>query len=643
MIKSQQIYPVPKPSDSVSLIKGAPVSVKATSLWSWLSHYFYETPNNTALVVTQQNCNHLSELKANPSEPSRTSHLEWTYGDLENASLRLSAALHQEKIRADDVFATFVRNGVEFAIAELTAVRLNATLAPLDPKMIERPKELEYHLQLLKPRIVLVEDEKVASRIGPYLSKQTVKLFGHGPSKEGSWASMSSFALEKKLLSIPPSEASLDSTAHIVFTSGTTGTRPKGCLRSQKSVMVTCQNAVSERNVRYGKRYLVPVVNFRATLPTNALVAWYGGSTLVFCSHGFDAGAMIDALINHGVTNLITGAVALYALARHPSCPETFPKSLVHVALVGDIVTEDIRQRGKDLFGDHVSILSSFGQTEVPGAIGYGTYDRLDDGRVPSADSGILAVGRVFPGWVVKVAALHSNRPLKVGMTGELHYSGAYLLPSYLDNGYSNCFYDDQDGHWYKSGDLGAMREDGYIYVLGRIKDIIKHHGISISPSALEAVLNTEREIQVRVIGLPDQEAVETPVAIVKCPPSRRSGLAEMLLQRATRALGEEKTIRAVYFTDDLGIDAFPTNHMGKTVRAELRQAVVQKLLAREDSDEDLKPLQIEVKASKKSTFWAHVRRIREAVSRWICCYASWLDHGWSLAPLELTVNSYSP
>ena len=83
---------------------------------------------------------------------------------------------------------------------------------------------------------------------------------------------------------------------------------------------------------------------------------------------------------------------------------------------------------------------------------------------------------------------------------------------------------------------------------------------------------------QVKVVGLPDRDLGEVPVAIVKCAQSLRLGLADQLQQRVLLAFGAEKAIRAVHYLDQLGYGDFPTNEMGKVLRTELARAVANKV-----------------------------------------------------------------
>ena len=110
---------------------------------------------------------------------------------------------------------------------------------------------------------------------------------------------------------------------------------------------------------------------------------------------------------------------------------------------------------------------------------------------------GMLSVGRALPGGQVKVACIDSNRPVSIGDTGELHYCGDTYINQYLNGQNPESFYNDERGHWFKSGDVGTISEEGYIYVLGRIKNVLKCNGATVSPAALEAVLNTDKDVEV--------------------------------------------------------------------------------------------------------------------------------------------------
>ncbi|KAG9646068.1 hypothetical protein KCV04_g3495, partial [Aureobasidium melanogenum] len=154
----------------------------------------------------------------------------------------------------------------------------------------------------------------------------------------------------------------------------------------------------------------------------------------------------------------------------------------------------------------------------------------------------------------------------------------ACIINAYRDNVASDTFYEDKDGRWFKTGDVGFVDDNGLIYVLGRKKDILKRLGIPIPPILLENVLSQFGGVQASVFGLPNPKLGEEAVAVV----SDMTGTTrERLQDLAVEHLGPDYPISKVFTLQELGMQKFPVNVTGKVMKIELRKAV-EDLLSRE-------------------------------------------------------------
>ena len=237
------------------------------------------------------------------------------------------------------------------------------------------------------------------------------------------------------------------------------------------------------------------------------------------------------------------------------------------------MVTEEMRRLCKSVFGQAAQFFPAHGMTEGGGTIGYNEHDG-DDAVVPATDGGILSVGRVQPGCKIRIVDTDTQMPVKIGEKGDLHLCSHNIITEYMENRAADDFYQLGDNRWFKTGDLAMMDGQGFIYVMGRSKDIIKFHGISLSPSVLEGALNKDKEIQVKVLGLAEAQHGEVPVAVVKCTASKQDGIKERLVRQSVEYLGEDYALHHVYFVEELGLKEFPLNSTGKVERRQLLEAI---------------------------------------------------------------------
>ncbi|MDX1449085.1 MAG: AMP-binding protein, partial [Acidimicrobiia bacterium] len=151
------------------------------------------------------------------------------------------------------------------------------------------------------------------------------------------------------------------------------------------------------------------------------------------------------------------------------------------------------------------------------------------------------------------------------GVDGELWVRGPQVMKGYLNNPEATAITIDEEG-WLHTGDIGHFDEDGFLYIVDRLKELIKYKGFQVPPAELEGILLTHPGItDAAVIGVPDEEAGEIPKAFVVARPD--AGLsAEDVMEFVGEHVAGYKRIRQVEF-----IDAIPKSASGKILRRELR------------------------------------------------------------------------
>lgn len=148
------------------------------------------------------------------------------------------------------------------------------------------------------------------------------------------------------------------------------------------------------------------------------------------------------------------------------------------------------------------------------------------------------------------------------------------MVDHYIGNAQPELFFHDSEGTWIRTGDKAVMDEDDYIFMIGRIKDIIKQSGINVSPGVLEATLNKHEGVNAAVLGVPDSIRGEVPVAVNPgvVTERRRSSIMEIV----TESLGQDYALKEVYGLAELGMKDFPYNPQGKLQKFKLKDAILE-------------------------------------------------------------------
>ena len=175
------------------------------------------------------------------------------------------------------------------------------------------------------------------------------------------------------------------------------------------------------------------------------------------------------------------------------------------------------------------------------------------------------SVGVALPNTEYRVVDLGTNEDALTGELGEVWIRGPQVMKGYLNNPEATADMIDPDG-WLHTGDIGRADVDGYLYVVDRVKELIKYKGLQVAPAELEGVLQSHPAVaDVAVIPVPDLEAGEIPKAFVVTKPGAEPTAEEIMAHVADR-VAPHKKVRIVEF-----IDAIPKVPSGKILRRELR------------------------------------------------------------------------
>jgi acyl-CoA synthetase (AMP-forming)/AMP-acid ligase II len=345
-----------------------------------------------------------------------------------------------------------------------------------------------------------------------------------------------------------------DDASDVVFTSGTTG-EPKGVVMTHGQTLRAYLDWCDWADLRPGDRYLIANPFFHIFgYKAGVLACLMRGATILPLAV-FDAGVALD-LVEREHVSVLPGPPTLYvSLLDHPDRDRHDLSSLrVGVTGAADIPVELIRRVREELPFER--ILTGYGLTEA----GTVTGCRPDDDFEHIATT----VGVPWPGFEVRIVS-ETGDDVPAGEPGEVVVRGETVTRGYLDDPAATAAAIDADG-WLHTGDLGTIDADGYLRIVGRIKDMFIVGGFNAYPAEIEnLMLRHGRIAQVAVIGVPDERLGEVAKAFVVLhdgPPIEPGEIVAW-------ARGEMANYKAPRTVELL--DALPVNATGKVVKDELR------------------------------------------------------------------------
>jgi long-chain acyl-CoA synthetase len=339
------------------------------------------------------------------------------------------------------------------------------------------------------------------------------------------------------------------------YTGGTTGI-PKGALLTHANI-----SANKSQIDKWGDGLFMPPSKVVAVLPFFHIFAMtvcmntpLGNGTQVVMLPRFELKALLNLLVRTKANVLPAVPTLLNAIARADSVTPEHLASLEVAISGGAALPDEVRaafaKKSKALLAE------GYGLTEASPVVCCAAL------RVPSKP---MSIGMPLPGTDVRFVALDSNKPVGIGEDGELQVKGAQVMVGYYDNPEASrdAF---MDG-WLRTGDVGHMDEDGYVFLVDRIKDLIICSGFNVYPRTIEEALMTHEAVEeTNVIGVPDEYRGEAPVAYVKLK-AGQTITEEALKHFLTERLNKIEMPKQIIFKD-----ALPKTLIGKLSKKELRE-----------------------------------------------------------------------
>lgn len=508
-----------------------------SGLGFWLSKRRLTTPDKVALIYGDGR--------------------EMTYAQLANFTDALSSLLHEHGIRKGDAVAFLGENCPEFIMTMFGAAQLGAVFVPINTRLA--PPEIEHVLSDSGAR-VLVHDPSFSSVIDEVLPRTGV-THRLQTGEEGS-DQMPGLRplLREGFRGHLKTSVTLDDPAMIMYTSGTTG-KAKGAVLSHGNLTwVSINTALDYDVVSTDIALMISPLFHAAALGMGTLPMLMKGATIVL-EKGFDAGRALELIEQYRVTS-ISGVPTTYQLmADHANWETANISSLTKLTCGGSAVPTRIldayETRG-------LSFSQGYGMTETsPGATFLSPVKSREK-------QGSVGLPHFFT--EARITDPESGEVVPRGTVGEIEVRGPNVFLGYhgLPEATANAFATDG---WFRSGDLGYLDNDGYLFIVDRLKDMIISGGENIYPAEIEDHLNNiEGVTGAAVIGMPDDQWGEVPWAVLTL---RESIDPAQVTTETVRASLDGKLARYKLPKNVVIVDEFPRTASGKIRKADLRAGLI--------------------------------------------------------------------
>lgn len=466
-----------------------------------------------------------------------------SYKQVAGGSRLLASSLAKRGFGKGDVFAIWMPNLPEYAIPFLAVSMLGGINTTLNS--LYTADEARFQLQDTGAQY-LVTIPQFLDRALPACSGTKVKeIFVLGEA-EGTTPFTSLMQSDGQLPDVQINPK--DDLVVLPYSSGTSG-RPKGVMLTHANLIAQMQQ-VSATGVFLENDVVMGVLPFYHIygMVLILLLSLAKGNQVVSVPR-FDMEMFLQVMEKYGVTIAPLVPPIVLGLTKHPMV-DKFNLSKLRTVTSGaaPLGAELEVACGKRL---NCLVLQGYGMTEVSAA------SHINPGDPAKVRHG--SVGWVLPGMESKISEADTGADLAPGLPGEICMRGPNRMVGYWNNADATTATIDKDG-WLHSGDVGYVDEDGYLYVVDRVKELIKYNAYQVAPAELEAILVTHPMVaDCAVIPHPDPETGEVPKAFVV---KKGEVTAEEIMSFVADRVAPFKKIRSVEF-----VDAIPKSVSGKILR----------------------------------------------------------------------------
>ena len=500
--------------------------------------------------------------------------VRWNWGELGRRVDDLAAGLVALGLERGDRVGIWSPNTSEWTLAQFATAKAGLVLVNVNPAY--RRAELEYAMNkveckalILAPALKtsnyleIVEDLVKAGKL-PHL-KHVIRL---GAEKTPGMLNFDDVAQgggnrEKAALADLAPKLQFDDAINIQFTSGTTGF-PKGATLSHHNILNNGFFVAEGLKLTPADRLCIPVPLYHCFgMVMGNLGCLTHGSTMVYPSEAFDPLATLQVVAEERCTTLYGVPTMFIAQLDHPEFSKFDLKSLRTGIMAGSPCPIEVMKRVQSQMNMH-EVTIAYGMTETSPV---STQCATDD----PVERRVSTVGQVLPHIEIKIVDTE-GKVVPRGATGEFCTRGYSVMKGYWNDEEKTRESIGDDG-WMHSGDLATMDDQGYVNIVGRLKDMVIRGGENVYPREIEEFLYSHPKVQdVQVIGVPDQKYGEEICAWIKLRDGQ-GATPEEIREFCKGQIAHYKIPRYIEF-----VDAFPMTITGKIQKFVMREQTIGKL-----------------------------------------------------------------
>ena len=492
----------------------------------------------------------LSELvlRKVPEQPDKPALIDGpsgrclTYAQLDDAARRLAGGLVARGFQPGDVVGIMAPNCPEYAVVFHGVALAGGTVTTINPTYTQG--EVHHQLSDAKPTMLITVSMFLECATGAVQDtpvKETFLLDG-----EPNFTSLFGEPIAKQVRVSP------DATVALPYSSGTTGLS-KGVVLTHRNLVANIPQTVEPAALTDDERIIAFLPFFHIygmqVIMNGSLTQ---GATVITMPR-FDLEQFLQLHQDYKITRSFVAPPVAVALAKHPMV-DNYDLSALEQIFSGaaPLSAELALEVGKRI---GCEVVQGYGMTELSPVSHLTPKGQFKPG----------SVGVTAPNTETMIVDPISQEPLGIDADGEVWVRGPQVMAGYLNNPKATADTIDSDG-WLHTGDIGHIDEDGHLYIVDRLKELIKYKGFQVAPAELEALLLTNPSVaDAAVIGRPDEEAGEIPVAFVVLKPDQHC-TADDIKAFVAGQVATYKQLREVHF-----IDAVPKSASGKILRRVLR------------------------------------------------------------------------
>ncbi|MBL8312125.1 MAG: AMP-binding protein [Rubrivivax sp.] len=511
--------------------------------------------------------------------------VRWTWGQLAERADEVAAGLLALGLQPGDRVGIWAPNCAEWALLQFATARAGLVLVNVNPAY--RRSELEYALNkvgctmlVLAPALKTSNYLEIVNDLAPELAASTPGQLHAKGLPDLRWvvrlgdertpgmlnfddlARSATDASRGRLAALGPTLNCHD-PINIQFTSGTTG-HPKGATLTHRNILNNGFFVGEAIRLTPADRLCIPVPLYHCFgMVMGNLGCLTHGATMVYPAEAFDPLAVLQTVQSERCTALYGVPTMFIAELDHPRFAEFDLSSLRTGIMAGSPCPIEVMKRVQSQMHMH-QVTIAYGMTETSPV---STQSAVDD----PLDRRVATVGRVQPHLEIRIVG-PDGQPVPRGSPGELCTRGYSVMKGYWGDEAKTREAVDAEG-WMHTGDLATMDAEGYVNIVGRLKDMVIRGGENVYPREIEEFLYRHPAVQdVQVVGVPDAKYGEELCAWIKLRDGR-TATADDIREFCRGQIAHYKIPRHIRF-----VDAFPMTITGKVQKFLMRQQSIAEL-----------------------------------------------------------------